>query len=29
MQMKLLDQKKYLFNLNALIKEQGHTPICG
>jgi len=26
MQMKLLDQKKYLINLNALIKEKGHTP---
>jgi len=26
MQMKLLDDKKYLFNLNALIKEKGHTP---
>ena len=26
MQMKLLDHKKYLDNLNALIKEKGHTP---
>ena len=26
MQMKLLDNKKYLINLNALIKEKDHTP---
>jgi len=26
MQMKLLDQKKYLINLNALVKEKGHSP---
>lgn len=26
MQMKLLDNKKYLINLNLLIKEKGHTP---
>jgi hypothetical protein len=26
MQMKLLDHKKYLINLNALIKEKGHNP---
>ena len=26
MQMKLLDKKKYLINLNALVKEKGHSP---